>query len=185
MRYDNVDEIWLPVVGLEGSYEVSNLGRIRSLSRVIMRRDGKPKTITGRFLTQRTDRDGYPVVTLSEAGRPMVRRVHRMVATAFYGEPQGDLVACHNDGNPQNNHVDNLRWDTVSGNCKDRVAHGRHELSERNHCPRNHPLEAPNLKRGHPGRTCLACSRAKAKIRRNPGLDLQATSDEYFSAIVA
>lgn len=53
------------------------------------------------------------------------KQLHRLVAQAFIPNPNNYPVVCHNDGNPKNNHVENLRWDTYRGNVLDRAKHGR------------------------------------------------------------
>lgn len=58
------------------------------------------------------------------------KNVHRLILVAFHGEREG-MLACHNDGNPLNNRLSNLRWDTAAGNQRDRVAHGTDERGER------------------------------------------------------
>ena len=66
----------------------------------------------------------YLTVGLWTRGKKMIRRsVHILVLTAFRGpKPQG-TEACHNNGNPYDNRIDNLRWDTRSSNAKDRSRH--------------------------------------------------------------
>ena len=77
------------------------------------------------------------------------------------------MEGCHNDGNPLNNRLENLRWDTHLENCRDTIRHGRSVQKNRERCPRGHLLVEPNIiasrrEQGHRG--CLACDRAKAAI---------------------
>lgn len=58
--------------------------------------------------------------------------VHRLVLEAFVGPCPDEMECCHNDGNPLNNALDNLRWDTKRANQADRVKHGTHSRGERN-----------------------------------------------------
>lgn len=105
-------EIWLPVVGHEGQYEVSSLGRVRSLDRQV-RHLGKYgyhyRLKKGRVLSQNLINSGYLVVHLYTDGHRQVGLVHRLVALAFLGEG-GDLEVDHRDFNKQNNTIGNLRW---------------------------------------------------------------------------
>jgi hypothetical protein len=55
-----------------------------------------------------------------------------IVLLAWRGIPDGGMECCHNDGNPLNNNLENLRWDTRSGNQSDRIKHGTHQNGERN-----------------------------------------------------
>lgn len=94
-------EQWLDVRGFEGFYQVSNLGRVRSLPRATTR--GKILKGAGR---------PYLGVRLTANGRYFSRRVHRLVAEAFVPNPDNLPVVDHIDGNKLNNRADNLRWCT-------------------------------------------------------------------------
>lgn len=120
-------EIWKPVVGYEGLYEVSNFGSVRSLPRVVHQKN-RHGTHTdrhwpGQVLTQAVDRTGRLVVTLCDRKSWRIS-VHRLVASAFIGPcPAGKQVA-HGDGNPKNNRLSNLRYATPAENQADRILHG-------------------------------------------------------------
>lgn len=159
-------EQWLPVVGHEGAYEVSDRGNVRSLDREITTKNGKRYTRRGVALAPRRHTQGYPQVHLS--GRGSVS-IHRLVLEAFIGPCPTGLEACHNDGNPENNHAANLRWDTHAGNMQDRLAHGTCRNTAKTHCPAGHRLDAPNLvpaqlRRGY--RNCRVCHNAREMSRR-------------------
>lgn len=67
---------------------------------------------------------GYLYVTLHGPNKkPLQAGVHRLVLEAFCGPKEG-MYACHNNGNPADNRLENLRWDTPSGNQADKVIHG-------------------------------------------------------------
>ena len=97
-----MNEIWLPVVGYEGLYEVSNLGRVRSLN---YKRTGER-----RVLIQRENNVGYLLVNLWQNGKGKTVLVHRIVAEAFIPNWFSDPCINHRDENPKNNFVDNLEW---------------------------------------------------------------------------
>ena len=101
-------EIWKPVVGYEGLYEVSNFGNVKSL--------GFRNQKFSRNLTQKTNNKGYKVVALSEKMKTKLVLVHRLVAMAFIDNPNDYPIVNHKDENPQNNHADNLEWCTYSYN---------------------------------------------------------------------
>lgn len=114
-------EIWKPVPGFEGRYEVSSAGRVRSLDRVSVGRDGVAKRMQGVMLSTRPNTGGYPCVRL---GRESPVMVHQLVAAAFIGPRPEGLYVCHRDGNRCNNRPSNLRYDTPKANQQDRIAHG-------------------------------------------------------------
>lgn len=143
-------EIWKSVIGQEGRYEVSDHGRVRSLLHK-----------TPLVLKLKTKEYGHKAAFLYRNGKLVVRPVHVLVLEAFVGERLAGMEGCHNDGNPSNNHLANLRWDTSSANAFDSVKHGTHPSTRKTHCPNGHGLVAPNLKNKSSGwRECLACARA-------------------------
>ena len=182
-------ERWKPVNGYVGIYEVSSHGRVRSLDRVVTYSDGRVRRHKGKILSTPLSRDGYPAVNLHAQGRLKKRYVHSLIAETFIGpRPEGTEV-CHNDGNPTNNHVDNLRYGTRSENMLDRVRHGTNPSTAKTHCPRGHELSAENnppssAKLGE--RTCLACARTRGYVRYHPELKPQfkAVADSYYQAIL-
>ncbi|MGN7959173.1 NUMOD4 motif-containing HNH endonuclease [Agrobacterium radiobacter] len=124
-----MSEIWKTIPGYEGLYEASNLGRIRSVDRVVTTysaRAGKrvPLSRKGKVLQQDVGPHGYNLLTLSKNGNRKTKRVNRLVCAAFNGEQPSNVLACHNDGDKRNNAADNLRWGTPAENQSDRVIHG-------------------------------------------------------------
>lgn len=120
-------EIWMPVDGLEGYYEVSNFGRVWSLPRVFIRRGkrGGPYKFRGRMRVLKKDRTGYYwSVALYKNGVRLDFDVHRLVLETFVGPCPEGMVCRHLDGNGKNNCIDNLRWGTPKENGEDRVRHG-------------------------------------------------------------
>lgn len=105
-----MEEIWKPVPGYEGQYEVSNMGRVRSFR---LNAAGKIRVLT-------KNKAGHLYVTL---GRGVNKTVHWLVITAFIGSRPAGKECCHNDGNPANNCVSNLRWDTHKENARDIFRH--------------------------------------------------------------
>lgn len=186
-------EQWLPVVGYEGLYEVSDLGRVRSVDRVVMRRGGIPVRRKGQVMTfTARAHHGDLKVTLSRGGKGKTWLVHRLVLTAFRGPCPPSLECLHGNGNSADNRLVNLRWGTRSENQEDSVRHGTHNCASRLRCPRKHPLKAPNLvkysaEQGE--RNCLACMRGHADVRRAAEsgrvLSLQEASDRHYEKIMA
>lgn len=104
-----MNENWKAVVGFEGRYEVSDLGRVRSWVR------GE------RILRAGVSSNGYPTVAL---GRGNSRTVHSIVAEAFVGPKCDGQEVRHKDGNRKNPVASNLCYGTRSDNIGDAVAHG-------------------------------------------------------------
>lgn len=124
------NEDWKPAVGYEGIYEVSDLGRVRSLDRTVTISNGRQRQRLGRVLKLGVS-GKYKVVMLSDAnGCHVTHKVHRLVLAAFVGPGEG-IDGCHNNGNGLDNRLENLRWDTRSGNEKDKLRHGTHNRGER------------------------------------------------------
>lgn len=150
------DETWKPVVGWEGFYEVSSHGRVWSCR-------------TRRFLKFDHSQMGHCRVTFSYKGKHDRRLVHRIVVEAFAGEIPDGMMVCHNDGDPTNNHVENLRIDTQSSNILDTLKHGTNPNSNKTRCPKGHPYSSENLviSRGGRGRECRKCRNASSKRSRD------------------
>jgi hypothetical protein len=129
------EEIWKPVVGWEGFYEVSNMGRVRGLNRVVFC-TGKDGNLHERHEKQRLKSKrlvrGYELVSLGKNGKQYSYQVHRLVLFAFVSPCPKGMQACHNDGIRTNNHLNNLRWDTPKNNHQDRIRHGT-MISGNNH----------------------------------------------------
>lgn len=155
---DQTVEQWRPVVGYEGFYEVSNLGRVRSLDRVAVRGDGVrcrqrslvlKQSICGRLAN-------YYKVGLSKNGQLKTRNVAKLVADAFLGpRPEGTEIA-HGPGGSLDNSVANLSYKTRSdNNLADKLRDGtdkRGEKHENSKLNRHQVLFARKMnvrKRGH------------------------------------
>lgn len=112
------EEIWKDIKGFEGIYQVSSLGSVRSLDRIIKRKNGIPQTLKGKVLSPGINPCGYAFVCLGNMGNSKPYRVHRLVADVFVSNPNNYPVVNHKDENKLNNSVDNLEWCTYSYNTK-------------------------------------------------------------------
>jgi hypothetical protein len=109
-------EIWHPCAGYETHYEVSNLGNVRSIERMVQHPLGGKKIQYGRVLKQGKASNGYLIVSFCVDKVKSNHSVHRLVARAFIPNESNKPQVNHKDGNKHNNHIDNLEWMTVSEN---------------------------------------------------------------------
>ncbi len=116
-------EIWKSISGTHGHYEVSDLGRVRSIDRMISHaRHGKYVFYQGKVLaTERKRAKAYQIAVLRVDGKSITKTVHRLVAETFISNPKGYPMVLHRDDDPDNNIVRNLRWGTASDNMRDRT----------------------------------------------------------------
>lgn len=112
------EEEWRDISGFEGYYQVSNLGRVRSLDRENVRYGKGYRTIKGRILKQLLAGRGYCYVNFSVDGVYSRHYVHRLVANAFIRNADNKQEVNHKDGNKLNNTVSNLEWVDSSENNK-------------------------------------------------------------------
>lgn len=157
-------EEWKPIPGFEGVYEVSDLGRVRSLARKVARSNGRVLPVRERFLSSHADEYGYASVALSKKGKPRTKAVHALVAEAFFGSPSSDEEVRHLNGKPWDNRLSNLAYGTKSENTLDSVGHGTHNHARVVYCSQGHKLEGENLVVYGKMRQCRSCSNARSKI---------------------
>jgi hypothetical protein len=122
-------EIWKEIKGYEGLYQVSNYGRIKSLSHINYLGRLRQECILGSRLSDR----GYHTAVLYNNGKPKSFRVHQLVAKAFIDNPFNKPHVNHLDGIKSNNFIDNLEWVTISENQKHAFKNGLNRIT----CKRN------------------------------------------------
>lgn len=99
-----MEEVWKDIVGYEGKYQVSNLGRVKSLN--------YKQTNSERILKENTDKKGYKRAHLFKNGKGVHISIHRLVAEAFIPNPNNYPQVNHKDENKANNNMENLEWCT-------------------------------------------------------------------------
>lgn len=110
-----IGEIWKDIPDYDGLYQVSNLGRVRSLDRTVKSSYGAVQNIKGKIIKYKNSR-GYACVSLSKNGIVKYMRVHRLVALVFIPNPHNYPQINHKDCNPYNNQSENLEWCTQKYN---------------------------------------------------------------------
>lgn len=109
---DYKDEVWKGIEGYEGLYQVSNFGRVKSLERVIIRKNGKPLCVKEKLLKARKHTDGHLFISLYKNGMGKNYKIHFLVAEAFIPNTENKPICHHIDKNKENNVVENLIWVT-------------------------------------------------------------------------
>lgn len=113
---NEITEIWKAIAGYEGRYEVSNMGRVRSLDQMVKHPTGSLKRWRGRVLKATVYSTGYPMVNLGS--NKIARSVHRLVAKAFIPNPENKPHVNHLNGIKLDARSTNLEWCTPSENEK-------------------------------------------------------------------
>jgi hypothetical protein len=151
-------ERWMPVVGFEDRYEVSDHGRVQAL---FSYRGYKPGRIVAGYATA----SGHIRVNLRLSPGSVHRRfVHRLVLEAFVGPCPEGMECLHGDSNPANNRLDNLRWGTHAENIKDWIMNGSTPIGERNPSAKLSAVGVQDIRRR------VANGESKASVARRYGL---------------
>lgn len=154
-------EQWRPIVGYEGWYEISSLGRVRRLR-------PSNNTYVGRILRQSPNGTGYLTLGLSRDGQGSgYRLVHRLVAEAWVGpQPPGHQVN-HKDGNKTNNRPENLEWVTSARNHRHASESG---LTNPPHGENHHraKLTEDTVREIRESRTGVSCAELARQLNVDP-----------------
>jgi hypothetical protein len=163
-------EQWRPVLGAEDYYEVSSVGRVRSLPRECRTWHGpvnRPGRMMSSYLsTPSGSRGKYRRMRLQAPGLDRRAGVHLLVCEAFHGpRPPGHEVR-HLDGDSLNNCADNLAFGTKQENAQDTLRHGRNAKAKRTHCSRGHAFSEANTAMNGTTRRCRICARENQRQYR-------------------
>lgn len=119
-------EVWKDIKGYEGYYQVSNLGRVKSVNRrVVNHKSGSTRFTEGIILSPCDNGNGYLVVSLRKDGKRKNAYMHRIVAEAFVENRENKPNINHKDYNTKNNVATNLEWCTQKENVAYSVSHMR------------------------------------------------------------
>jgi len=129
-------EIFKPVVGYDGLYEISNFGRVKCLEKRFFmppymgRGQGIWRNYPEKIMKQRLDRYGYFHVSFSVGGKKKWPLVSRLVGLAFIPNPKNLPQINHIDSDRKNNYVSNLEWVSIKGNCDHKISKNRQTQGE-------------------------------------------------------
>lgn len=140
-----VQEIFNPIKGFEGLYEISQLGRVKSVARISPHGSGNDLTIKERILKQGNGTNGYRYVVCRKEGKSHTLYIHRLVAIHFVDNPNNYPQVNHEDGNKSNNTALNLEWCTQSQNMRHAVDTGiiKYKYGKDNHSYRHGRFAKP------------------------------------------
>lgn len=126
-----MEEVWKDIPGYEGLYQVSSLGRVKSLGRYVYT-NGTPRLRKELFLKQHVSKSGYVRTALSKDGRTVSFSIHRLVAMAFLPNPENKPAVDHINAIRTDNSVNNLRWATHFENANNPLTIKAHSESQKN-----------------------------------------------------
>lgn len=158
-------EEWLPIVGYEGLYEVSNKGRVRSMDRVVTHTDGRVRSLKGKILSQfpHDKAFGYWSVSLSRDGHLRPVYIHVLVAEAFICPRPAGLVVRHGPLGKDFNTPENLCWGTQAENLQDITRQQGHHNALKTQCKRGGHEFTPENTYVIPSSGSRVCRKCKAE----------------------
>ena len=156
-------EQWRNIEEYEGLYQVSDEGRVKSLHREIVYKDGRKKVIEERILHNILSDLGYYHVMLSKDGSPKRYKVHRLVAKAFIPNPNNLPIINHKDENPKNNLVENLEWCDQNYNVHYGTMIERGRKKQLNREDKSKPLDKIDMTTGE----ILESFKSASEVERN------------------
>lgn len=117
-KYNMEIEVWKDIDGYEGYYQVSNLGGVRSVDRIVLYKNGQKRFHAGKVIKPQMDYQGYLRVGLNVSGNFKTYRIHRLVVLNFLTNKENKDQVNHINGIKNDNRLLNLEWVTGSENIK-------------------------------------------------------------------
>jgi len=132
-------EVWVDIKGWEGYYQISNMGQVRSVERVVVYSNGRPHLVLSKILKLKKKDFGHLEVTLCRNCKQYSCLVHRLVALHFIDNPFNYEYVLHGNDIPHDNRSVNLKWGTQKHNIEQAVARNRMSSGD-NHYMRKIPV---------------------------------------------
>lgn len=161
-----ITELWKPVSGYEGIYEVSSLGRVRSLDRIVVDYRGIKKKVRGKILSPGLTNKGYCIVSLNAVDKRHTLTVHRLVANAFIPNLDNKPQVNHINGIKTDNRICNLEWLTNEENMKHAINNGLANKGGRKKGSQNKKITICSKKRNNVVPMSIEERRELDKIRK-------------------
>lgn len=118
-----MEEIWKPINGWEGLYEISSFGRLKACEKNIRGVNDSKRRIKERVINSYKNQTDYLCARLWLNKKITTVQIHTLVLETFKGPRPKGMIGLHNDGNHRNNRLSNLRWGTYKENSQDAIHH--------------------------------------------------------------
>ena len=120
-----MQEIWKDIEGYEGFYQLSNIGRIKSLYRETIGKNGGVYVSSESIMRTGVSQSGYKRVGLRKDGVTITKKIHVLLAKHFIPNPNNYPVVRHLNDNKLDNRLENLAWGTYKDNMQDAIKNGK------------------------------------------------------------
>ena len=164
-KLSNEIEVWKDVKNYEGYYIVSSMGKVKSLDRIVLGKNGASYFRSGKLKSSVTNKWGYLQVLLSKNNKQKLCLIHRLVAEAFIPNPENKPHIDHINTDKKDNRVGNLRWCTRSENMNNPLT--KEKCREMN--KGKHRSEETKKKISESGKGRILSEESKKKIGKGNG----------------
>ena len=164
-KLSNEIEVWKDVKNYEGYYIVSSMGKVKSLDRIVLGKNGASYFRSGKLKSSVTNKWGYLQVLLSKNNKQKLCLIHRLVAEVFIPNPENKPHIDHINTDKKDNRVENLRWATRSENMNNPLT--KEKCREMN--KGKHHAEETKKKISEAGKGRILSEESKKKIGKGNG----------------